>query len=414
MKQRLAAVVSLLIVAAAVCVLTVRLRADPAGSAEAKQVLRLPGVWKLSKVTRNDGEGEIVVFENGKGHRPSGGVGRDSMGHVELGYSWFAPMEIMPGRQFQVSLSVCLKEKLDDKARDNLTANESYLTIFKGDHQQIPQVIMPAQPKIGIAGYRIPHEFLASDTWLGGVKYGQTVVAMAVGVIYERNVGVIWYTYYYTFSEAPARNEGEEGEDKPNDQNDPSVQLTLTHPAGRSPKVFTSGWVFGAQCTAEDKDGEVVDLSDKVQWSGSGAFAPATGSLSRPTFGGAGANTIVLKVEMNGKTFSRTCRVQTVSPTKYACVGGMSACEACAHGCPACPHPTSGPICTGSSLVHVGGKPAARVGDVGVTILPCCGTNFFEITAGDDQVLINGRPAALLLSETKHCGGTGRIIGTGQ
>lgn len=414
MKQRLVAVVSMLIVAGAVCVVTVRLRADPAGPAEGEQISRLPGVWKLSKVTRNDGEGDVVVFEDGKGIHPSSGVGRDSMCHVELGYSWFAPMEIVPGRPFQASLSVCLKAKIENKAKDNLTANESYLTIFKGDHQQVPQLIMPAQAKIGIVGYQIPCELLASDTWRGGVKYGQTVVGMAVGVIYDRKVGVIWYKYYYTFNEAPARNEGEEGEDKPNDQNDPSVQLTLTHPAGRSPKVFTSGWVFGARCTAAAKDGEVVDLSDKVQWSGSGTFAPTVGPLSRPKFGGEGSNTIVLKVEVNGKTFSRTCRVQTVPPAKYACVGGMSECAACTHGCPACPHKTSGPIRTGSSLVQVGGKPAARVGDIGVTIVPCCGANLFEITSGDSQVLINGRPAALLLCETKHCGGIGRIIGTGQ
>lgn len=41
------------------------------------------------------------------------------------------------------------------------------------------------------------------------------------------------------------------------------VTLLLTHPAGRSPNVFTTGWVFGARCSYEGKD-----YSGSVKWSG--------------------------------------------------------------------------------------------------------------------------------------------------
>ncbi|MBN2583889.1 MAG: PAAR domain-containing protein [Planctomycetes bacterium] len=103
-----------------------------------------------------------------------------------------------------------------------------------------------------------------------------------------------------------------------------------------------------------------------------------------------------------------------MSPASYACVGGQAKCDADVHGCPACPHIVVGPITTGSPLVLVGGKPAARVGDKG-THAACCGSNTFEITSGDDQVLIDGRPAAKLgTSLTKHCGGDGKLISTGH
>ena len=412
MKHRMAAFVGVSIVAAMVCALSVRLSADPAAPTETKQVSRLPGVWKLSKVTRNDGEGEIPIFEDGEGSYPTSGQGVDSMYQVHLGYSWFVPTEITPGEPFQAVLNVCLTGAIDGPLDSNLTANESYLAIYKGDHQQAQRAISPQQPKNGDFGYKTPHEFLANDTWRGVAEYGREIPGIAIGVIYERDAGVIWYTYYYTFPEAAV--EGEEGAERPNDQNDPTVQLSLTYPAGRSPKVFTSGWVFGARCTTISADGEMVDLSDQVQWSGSGTFTPAAGSLSRPTFSGAGANTIVLTIDVDGKTLTRTCRVEAVATADYACVGGMVECEACTHGCPACPHKTSGEIRTGSSLVHIGGRPAARAGDIGTNILPCCGENFFEITSGDSQVLINGRPAAMLGDTTRHCGGTGTITAAGH
>lgn len=76
----------------------------------------------------------------------------------------------------------------------------------------------------------------------------------------------------------------------------------------------------------------------------------------------------------------------------------------------ACAHPTVGPITTGSPNVFVNGRPAARVGDIGVHAA-CCGPNTFKIISGDSQVLINGRPAAKIGSQTNHCGGVGSIVG---
>lgn len=183
-----------------------------------------------------------------------------------------------------------------------------------------------------------------------------------------------------------------------------TVSLAVTYPAGRSPKVFTTGWVFGARCTADGKD-----ISDTVKWSGSGTFNPSTGPISRPSFP-EGPNTITLTAVVGAKTYTKTVNVTAVSPAGYASVGMQAQCPADAHGCPACPHPAIGPITTGSGNVFVNGRKAARVGDKGVHAA-CCGPNSFEIASGDPDVLINGRSAARVGSTTRHCGGTGQIVG---
>lgn len=81
-----------------------------------------------------------------------------------------------------------------------------------------------------------------------------------------------------------------------------------------------------------------------------------------------------------------------------------------AHGCPACPHPGTGPIVTGSADVFTNGKPQARSNqDLGIHAA-CCGPNNFQITKGSPTVYVNGKPAARLQDQTTHCGGTGKII----
>lgn len=189
------------------------------------------------------------------------------------------------------------------------------------------------------------------------------------------------------------------------------VQIELTFPAGASPKVFTTGWVFGARCILNPGTPQQKDISDQVRWSGSGTFSPEIGAISHPSFAKAGGNTIVLSVKVGSKTYHRSFRVSAVNPAKYASVGTYAGCLADAHGCPACPHPVSGPILTGSPDVTVRGKPAARVGDTGKNLSPhvCCGPNTFTITSGDPQVLIDGKPAAKIGSTTQHCGGTGKV-----
>jgi uncharacterized Zn-binding protein involved in type VI secretion len=205
------------------------------------------------------------------------------------------------------------------------------------------------------------------------------------------------------------------GEEEP----DEKVRLELTHPAGKSPKVFTSGWLFGAKCVVVGDDEVETDVSETVRWSGSGVFRPEAGSRCRPTFSAAGANTIKLTVEVDGKPVTKTFDVVAVSPRLYACVGGKAFCPNDSHGCIACPHPVIGPIQTGSSLVLIDGKPAARVGDRGVHAA-CCGPNTFEIasadspTHGPSEVVIEGQFAAKLGCMTKHCGGVGRIVDTGH
>ncbi len=188
------------------------------------------------------------------------------------------------------------------------------------------------------------------------------------------------------------------------------VFLDLRHPAGHSPNAFTTGWVFAARCILNPGTDRERDVSDKVKWSGSGTFTPAQGANSRPHFSGPGANTIKLTYKSKGIAITKEYAVSAVAPAGYASIGSLAECPSDAHGCPACPHATTGEVQTGSPNVLVDGKPAARVGDTG-THAACCGPNTFAITGGDARVLINGRPAAKAGSPTKHCGGLGQIKG---
>jgi uncharacterized Zn-binding protein involved in type VI secretion len=186
------------------------------------------------------------------------------------------------------------------------------------------------------------------------------------------------------------------------------VRLQLTCPVGPSPKVLTSGWLFGAECSVSGPDGTSTDASGKVRWSGTGTFTPAAGPYSRPVFKAPGANSITLSVQVGDKIITKTYPVVAVSSSAYARVGDRAVCPADAHGCPACPHPVSGPIMSGSPTVIIDGRPAARVGERGAHTA-CCGPNLFEIVGGDPEVLIDGRPAAKIGGPTRHCGGAGTI-----
>ena len=190
----------------------------------------------------------------------------------------------------------------------------------------------------------------------------------------------------------------------------PDIQVSLTYPAGKSPKVFTRGWVFGARCIVNPGTKEQSDISGDVRWKGTGTFKPDRGPLSRPVFNSPGTNHITLYVEKNGKVvFEKTFIVEAVDPEGYARLGDKAFCPLDNHGCPACPHPVTGPIMSGSPNVLIDGKPAARVGDVGQHAA-CCGPNTYVIKTGDLNVLIDGKPAARLGDQTQHCGGMGKII----
>lgn len=192
------------------------------------------------------------------------------------------------------------------------------------------------------------------------------------------------------------------------------IKPELTFPAGISPKVFNKGWVFGASFSISDKDGNEVDLSDKVEWSGTGTFNPLTGKESYPVFSAIGANKIILTVKYEGKTYKGEYNISTVDVSRYAHVGSLAACPADGHGGPSCPHKVVGPVIEGSPLVLINGYPAARVGDNGVHH-SCAGSNTFTIATGDNEVLIGGKAAALFgLSQTKHCGGMGKLLPADQ
>jgi uncharacterized Zn-binding protein involved in type VI secretion len=186
----------------------------------------------------------------------------------------------------------------------------------------------------------------------------------------------------------------------------PGIQVSLTYPVGKSPKVFTKGWVFGARGIAHPGTKEQRDISGNVRWKGTGTFIPDQGPMSRPIFNGPGTNRITLYVEKEGRVvFEKTFTVEAVDPQGYARLGGVARCLH-AHGCPGCPHDATGTIISGSGYVFIDGKPAACVGDRGIhSIVACCGTNVFVIKTGDPNVLIEGKPAARVGDQTQHCGG---------
>jgi uncharacterized Zn-binding protein involved in type VI secretion len=182
------------------------------------------------------------------------------------------------------------------------------------------------------------------------------------------------------------------------------VEIELLYPSGKSPKVFVTGWPFGARCIQARGSKAEKDLSSEVEWSGTATFEPGQGERTRPHFAHAGSNRITLACGGAKKSFA----IETVRTTFFARQGDTAENPADAHGCPACPHPTIGPIVMGSPDVSIDGRPAARVGDFGIHAA-CCGPNQYRIRTGSAEVLINGKPAAILGSETTECGGSGTI-----
>ncbi len=87
-------------------------------------------------------------------------------------------------------------------------------------------------------------------------------------------------------------------------------------------------------------------------------------------------------------------------------VSDAAKCDACKHGCPACPHPVVGPAIEGSPDVNINDLPAVRKGDHGMSV-PCCNINMWEATAGSGTVFINGKAAVRKGDATKHCNGGG-------
>ena len=68
-----------------------------------------------------------------------------------------------------------------------------------------------------------------------------------------------------------------------------------------------------------------------------------------------------------------------------------------------------GPAVSGSPDVIVNGKPALRVGDMGIHSA-CCGANTWQSIAGSATVFINGLPAHRMGDAVRHCGGMGQLI----
>jgi len=90
-------------------------------------------------------------------------------------------------------------------------------------------------------------------------------------------------------------------------------------------------------------------------------------------------------------------------------VGDLAFVPADAHGCPACPHPCTGPGISGSPNVLVNGSAVLRIGDPGVHVA-CCGPNMWLVATGSTSVTFNDQAAARLGDITAHCGGVGALI----
>jgi len=183
----------------------------------------------------------------------------------------------------------------------------------------------------------------------------------------------------------------------------------LLFPLGKSPKVFNKGWLFGASFKITGNNNEEIDLSEEIEWSGSGNFEPDKGASSRPAFSSVGENKIILTAEYEGKKYSKEYKVITVDANRYARVGSYAMCPADGHGSMACPFKVLGPVMTGNANVLINGLPVACEGDRG-RHASCAGPNTFTITGGDPEVLINGKRVATMGSQTTHCGGIGSII----
>lgn len=63
----------------------------------------------------------------------------------------------------------------------------------------------------------------------------------------------------------------------------------------------------------------------------------------------------------------------------------------------------------GSPDVNVNRRPALRVDDPGLHAA-CCGGNTWKAAQGSATVMINGKAAHRMGDQTRHCGGTGRLI----
>jgi uncharacterized Zn-binding protein involved in type VI secretion len=89
-------------------------------------------------------------------------------------------------------------------------------------------------------------------------------------------------------------------------------------------------------------------------------------------------------------------------------LGDAASVQQDAHGCPACPHPGTGPIVTGSPDVYINNLNAGRQDDLGVHAI-CCGGNIYTIAKGSPDVYVNSKPLARMNDKTTHCGGNGQI-----
>ncbi len=186
------------------------------------------------------------------------------------------------------------------------------------------------------------------------------------------------------------------------------LSINIVYVTGYSPSVFDEGWVFSA---SGNDNITGMDISDRIEWSGSFESLRKEGDKVYPVFGNFGPNEITLTCELNGYITERTYRFNVVNSELYAAVGDIARCQEDSHGCTACPHTVKGPITTGSPTIKVRNKPAARMGDTGVHTYPisCCGPNTFTIIEGDPTVLVDGTPAARIFDMTQHCGGVGKI-----
>lgn len=200
------------------------------------------------------------------------------------------------------------------------------------------------------------------------------------------------------------------------DEQADDVHLRMTRPAGYSPSILANGWPLGARCVVAPGTEDERDVSDEVTWEIEGHpfldVQPSTGKFVRTTSEGVTSPvqaTVRLRWDGGAQPVEVVSTLTVVPSIGVATVGDNASAPADAHGCPACPHSTVGPLIAGSPTVLVNGRAVGRVGDPGVHAM-CCGPHRWTITEGDPTVLAEGRPVARKEHATQHCGGAGQLI----
>ena len=123
----------------------------------------------------------------------------------------------------------------------------------------------------------------------------------------------------------------------------PGVFFWLRSPHEGSPRILTKGWAMTAGVRVEIPEVR-GNLASNIRWEGSGTFSGTTGPLSTPSFAKPGQNFVKVSARTGDRVYGSMIWFSATDANLYARLGSIARCGADAHGCPACPRPTIGPL----------------------------------------------------------------------